>query len=123
MSLILPDKYPLPDGHPLSVRTPRAASPSFGAVTENSSAKIIPAPPPVTTDADTLLRIVDSNTFLHARPMEFFLANSTDRNQINLAVTFDANVYSRAIAEEFIEECRQATLFYLGGDGKPKPKL
>ncbi|KAI0748121.1 hypothetical protein C8Q80DRAFT_1170267 [Daedaleopsis nitida] len=123
MSLILPEKYPLPCGYPLSVHTARAASPAFGAVAEISGAKPTPERPPVTADADALLRIVDNNTFLHARPMEFFLANSTDRDQIGLSVTFDANVYSRAVAEEFIEECRQATLFYLGGDGIPKPKL
>ena len=54
--------------------------------------------------------------------MEFFLGNSTNRDQIDLNVTFDANVYTRADAEEFIDECRSAALFYLGA-GESKSKL
>ena len=89
---------------------------------ESSAAQPVVAAPPVAADADTLLRILDGNTILHARPMEFFLGNSTNRDQIDLNVTFDANVYTRADAEEFIDECRSAALFYLGA-GESRSKL
>ncbi len=121
--MILPDKYPLPDGHPLSIRTPRPASSAFGAATEASVVKDTIKTPTVATDAQALLRIIDSATVLHARPMEFFLGNSTERDHIGIGVTFDANVYTKADAEEFIDECRRAALFYLGVDLASRSKL
>ena len=55
--------------------------------------------------------------------MEFFLASSTERDQIGLSLTFDANVYTKADAEEFMQECRIAILHYLGTDVVPRAKL
>ncbi|TFK91027.1 hypothetical protein K466DRAFT_644107 [Polyporus arcularius HHB13444] len=123
MSLILPETYPLPPGHPLSVHTAWAANPSFGAVGEASASKARPAVPPVTADSDALLRIVNENTYLHSRPFEFFLGNATERNQISMFLTFDANVYNREDAGEFLRECREAALYYLGDSGIAKAKL
>ena len=127
MSLILPPNYPLPDGHPLSVRTPRAADPGFGAVSEASSASgsglKSPRVPPATSDADALLRIIDEGTYLHSRPTEFFLGNGTERGRLGLVVTFDKNTYKTEDVEEYVYECRQATLHYLGGGLVFKGKL
>ncbi|TBU50776.1 hypothetical protein BD309DRAFT_944652 [Dichomitus squalens] len=125
MSLILPSNYPLPEGHPLSVRTPRPANPHFGALSEASSTSNSKAPliPPATSDADALLRITDEVTYLHSRPTEFFLGNGTERGRLGLAVTFDKNTYKTEDVEEYIDECRQATLNYLGGGIASKGKL
>ena len=79
--------------------------------------------PPVIADEDVLLKITDSTTYLHARPMEFFLGNATERNCLALSLTYDGNVYRKEDVEEFIEECRQATLYYLSGDTMIKGKL
>ncbi|KAI1795882.1 hypothetical protein LXA43DRAFT_989906 [Ganoderma leucocontextum] len=122
MSLILPPNYPLPQGHPLSVRTPRPANPQFSNLSEPSASEA-PPPPPATSDADALLRITDETTYLHSRPMEFFLGNATERGMLGLGVTFDRNVYKTADVEEFVEECRLATLYYLGGTALCKGKL
>ncbi|KAI0721094.1 hypothetical protein C8T65DRAFT_735581 [Cerioporus squamosus] len=106
LSLILPENYPLPPGHPLSVHTHRASNPSFGAVGEASASEARPIAPPETADSNALLRIIDDNTYLHSRPFEFFLGNATQRNQISMFLTFDANVYTREDADEFMRECR-----------------
>lgn len=119
MSLILPPNYPLPEGHPLSVRTPRPANPQFGDLSEAPSL----LPPPATPDADALLRITDETTFLHSRPTEFFLGNGTERGQLGFGVTFDRNVYTTTDVKEFVEECRLATLHYLGAAPVSKGKL
>ncbi|RPD66133.1 hypothetical protein L226DRAFT_609032 [Lentinus tigrinus ALCF2SS1-7] len=123
MSLILPETYPLPAGHPLSVRTVQAASPSFGAVGDPSAFRARPAAPPVTAEPDALLRIVNENTYLHSRPFEFFLGNATQRNQISMFLTFDANVYTREDIDEFMRECREAALYYLVDNSVSKAKL
>ncbi|KAH9946117.1 uncharacterized protein BXZ73DRAFT_72957 [Epithele typhae] len=124
MSLILPTNYPLPSGHPLSTHTSRPATSSYAAPADSEAYVPRPKAPmaalPATSD---LLRILDMATYLHARPMEFFLGNMTERHQIGLGLTYDANVYQLADVEEFMEECRQATLYYLGRNDAIKEKL
>ncbi len=124
MSLILPPNYPLPQGHPLSVRTPRPANPRFGTLSEVPASEAPSLPQPVaTSDADALLKITDETTYLHSRPTELFLGNSTERGQLGFGVTFDKNVYTTADVKEFVEECGLATLHYLGGAAVSKGKL
>nr|VWO98643.1 Transcription factor MBP1 [Ganoderma boninense] len=124
MSLILPANYPLPQGHPLSVRTPRPANPHFGNLSEGPASEPPSLLPPLTTsDADALLRITDETTFLHSRPTEFFLGNGTERGQLGLWITFDRNTYTTADVKEFVEECRLAILHYLGAAVASKGKL
>lgn len=125
MSLILPPNYPLPHGHPLSVHTLRLPNSQFGTFsgeTSSSEGRSL-ALPPATSDEDALLKIIDETTYLHSRPMEFFLGNGTERGMLGLGVTFDRNVYTIADVKEFVEECRLATLHYLGGAAVPKGKL
>ena len=116
LSLLIPEKYPLPPGHPLSVRTTRVSGPP-------KSGAAPPAIPPVIPDADALLRIVDAQTHLHARPTMFTLGNGTERDQIGMMSMYDANVYARADMEEFMDECREAALHYLAGDVDSLAKL
>ena len=123
MSLIFPERYPLPPNHPLSVRTPRPANPTFATVSEGSPTAATIIAPPVTSEKNTLLQAVNMITHLHSRPMEFFLGNATEHDHIVLNLMYDANVYSKDVVEEFIEECRQATLHYLGGASEVRGKL
>lgn len=109
LSLLIPEKYPLPPGHPLSVRTHDPAS--------------LPTLPPPISDADAHLRITDAQTYLHARPAMFLLGNGTERDHIGMMVMFDVNVYARADIEEFIDECHEAALHYLGGEEDSRARL
>ncbi|KAI0748120.1 hypothetical protein C8Q80DRAFT_718077 [Daedaleopsis nitida] len=118
LSLLIPERYPLPPGHPLSLRTPRAATATEGVV-----AKATSAAPPMVSEGDTLLRITDSQTYLHARPTLLLLGNGTERDQIGMMATFDANVYAKSDVEEFIDECREVALHYLASDEAPKARL
>ncbi|KAI0715976.1 hypothetical protein C8T65DRAFT_642426 [Cerioporus squamosus] len=118
LSLILPESYPLPPGHPLSVHTHRAVYSSFGAIGEAR-----PAAPPVTADSNALLRIINDDTYLHSRPFNFFLGNGTQRNQISMFLGFDANVYTREDVDEFMRECREVALYYLGDSDVSKAKM
>ncbi|KAH9854227.1 hypothetical protein C2E23DRAFT_858819 [Lenzites betulinus] len=115
MSAILPENYPLPTSHPLCIRTAHSPpSPAYGVVGE-TAAPSAPAPRPPTTSASAAaLRMVDSQTYLHGRPMELILGNSTAREEISLALTYDANVYKGEDAEEYLQEVRLAALYYLG---------
>ncbi|KAI0362095.1 hypothetical protein OH77DRAFT_1491568 [Trametes cingulata] len=114
MTLILPSHYPLPASHPLSIRTPHAQSPEHSTADDNLLRTAPVARPQTAAAEDILLRIVDGSNYLHSRPTEFFLANSTARNHIDLALTYDANVYRQEDAEEYLQECREAALYYLG---------
>ena len=107
----------------MSVRTACHDNSEFAVTAEESNVRAAVHAPPFTSDGDTLLRIVESTTYLHSRPMEFFLSNSTEHNRIGLGLTYDGNVYRREDVEEFVEECRQATLDYLGEQKMVKGKL
>ncbi|KAI0780940.1 hypothetical protein BD413DRAFT_501199 [Trametes elegans] len=125
LSFVLPSNYPLPSSHPLSIKVRHATDPMFGAVGEASATRLPSVRPPTTAASDTVLRIVNSATYLHSRPLEFFLGNSTSsRNTIDLMLTYDANAYRTEDAEEYLQECREAALYYLGASDSPaKGKL
>ncbi|KAH9901368.1 hypothetical protein C8Q73DRAFT_786744 [Cubamyces lactineus] len=115
MSRILPSNYPLPKGHPLSIRHRHTLNPRLSAI-GSDAAQPEPALPrlPTTSAADAVLRIVDNSTHLHSRPSEFFLGNGTTRGHLELFLTFDANVYSRSDAEEYVQDCYEAAMYYFG---------
>ncbi|KAI0636975.1 hypothetical protein C8Q77DRAFT_1215834 [Trametes polyzona] len=129
MTAILPDNYPLPPTHPLSIRTAHAPpSPAYGTVGDSTS-KTTPSEiklaAPTTLTPAVVLQIVDSQTYLHGRPMEFILSSATARGHIDLTLTYDANVYRTEDAEEYMRECRLAALYYFGNEeaGPTKGKL
>ncbi|CDO72660.1 hypothetical protein BN946_scf184985.g79 [Trametes cinnabarina] len=126
LSPILPSDYPLPTDHPLSIRNNRSQSQRLAsAVGDASTTKERPLPKAPTTSASgTILRMVDNETYLHCRPMEFFLGNGTSRGHLDFFLNYDANVYRPADAEEFLQECRGAALYYFGDqDAAMKGKL
>ena len=61
-------------------------------------------------------RIVVENamTRLHTRPAELYLSALTARDQLNMYVSYDANVYEEGVVREWLDEVRGAVLWYLG---------
>ncbi|KAI0368115.1 hypothetical protein BV20DRAFT_488223 [Pilatotrama ljubarskyi] len=118
---ILPWEYPLQSPHPLSIRT--LASPAklkLGLEGGALRTKESPCTQPSANARDRSLpklRLADNSTFLHSRPAEFFLSNATKRNRIEMTLTYDANVYREEDAEEYLQECRDAALYYLAASG------
>ena len=123
MSLIMPSNYPLPQGHPLSIRHRHTHNPHLSTIGSNA-ATAGPAQPqspapsqlPTTSAADAVLQMVNSSTHLHSRPSEFVLGNGTMRGHLELLLTFDANVHSRRDVEEYIQDCYEAAMYYFGGE-------
>ncbi|GLB34885.1 hypothetical protein LshimejAT787_0204500 [Lyophyllum shimeji] len=58
-----------------------------------------------------------SQTRLHCRPAELYLGAATTRQQLHLNVFWDMNVYEEDTIREWLNEVREATEFYLGGEG------
>ncbi|KAI0362094.1 hypothetical protein OH77DRAFT_1416302 [Trametes cingulata] len=124
VSPIFPSSYPLPASHPLSIRSQRNLSTEKSAMAEMDTGDAPATGLPTMAAENTILQVVDSSTFLHSRPTEFFLGNSTTRDHINLTLTYDGNVYLDNDADEYMRECREATLYYLAGEGAgPRGKL
>ncbi|KAI0670387.1 hypothetical protein C8Q78DRAFT_1035959 [Trametes maxima] len=124
MSILLPSNYPLPTSHPLSIQAYTAPSSNSGNASEApAGSKVSKTPPPVTAAEDAVLRILDSSTVLHSRPMEFFLGNWTSRDRIHLTLTYDGNVYRKEDVEEYLQDCREAALYYFAEDENARVKL
>ncbi len=79
-----------------------------------------PPPPTIaapTTDAPpTAFRMVNYDIYLHARPAGLLVGSATIGGHITILLTYDANVYRSEDAEEYLNECRLATLYYFGTD-------
>ena len=122
MSLIMPSNYPLPQGHPLSIRhrhtlNPRLSTIGSDAATTDAQPQSSALPKlPTTSAADAVLQMVNNSTHLHSRPSEFFLGNGTTRGHLELFLTFDANVHSRRDVEEYMQDCYEAAMYYFGGE-------
>ncbi|KAI9067817.1 hypothetical protein FKP32DRAFT_227499 [Trametes sanguinea] len=124
---LLPTAYPLPSSHPLSISRKYVrerdvdpiGNPSLAAHAANQLISSNPS-------KDVALRIVDGGTYLHSTPTDFFLGNGTTRNHFELLLSYDANVYRREDAEEYLRECGEATLYYFSdqpADATAKGKL
>ncbi|KAL7284294.1 hypothetical protein ACG7TL_001577 [Trametes sanguinea] len=121
---LLPTTYPLPPNHPLSVKrrafVQNADLETIGETSAQETSQQILSEPA----KGVAIRIVDSGTYLHSSPMDFFLGSGTTRGHFELLLSYDANVYRREDAEEYLRECSEATLFYFGDeDATPKGRL
>ncbi|TFK55121.1 hypothetical protein OE88DRAFT_1001759 [Heliocybe sulcata] len=99
MDALVPLSYPLPRTHPLSSRqrAPRIQSKPVA----------IAAPP-------TVLTIIDTCTLLHCRPAELYLGASTSRDKLYMNVFWDGNVYDSDLVKEWLDEVKNAAVWYLG---------
>ncbi|KAF8552696.1 hypothetical protein OG21DRAFT_1511193 [Imleria badia] len=109
LDLISPTEYPLPPTHPLSPYSSVPHPVKAGYVTP-------PSPPPSGSEADTTQKItvVNWRTHLYTRPAELILAASTTRGELNMYAQFDGNVFEEGVVTEWLDEVREAVLWYLG---------
>ncbi|KAF8556519.1 hypothetical protein OG21DRAFT_1506449 [Imleria badia] len=108
LDLMSPTEYPLPPAHPLS---PYASVPH-----PVRAGYVTPSPLPSGSDADTTPRITVENArvHLHTRPAELYLGAVTSSGRMNLYVQYDGNVFEEGVVREWLDEVREAVLWYLG---------
>jgi len=103
--LICPTEYPLPPTHPLS---------PLSATSHPSRAGYTAAPIAMKEDIAPRIVVENATTRLHTRPAELYLGALTSRGQLNMYVSYDANVYEGEVVKEWLDEVRGAVLWYLG---------
>ena len=59
------------------------------------------------------LELVNSWKKLSVRAAEFYLGAETKDQELSIFVSWDGNVYKDELVEEWLEEIRQATEYYL----------
>ncbi|KAJ8517557.1 hypothetical protein ONZ45_g5259 [Pleurotus djamor] len=61
-----------------------------------------------------LIRITSAQTHLRCRPGELYLGSHTSRQQLNMFVFFDGSTYDPKVVEEWLNEVKDAAVWYLG---------
>ncbi|KIJ69308.1 hypothetical protein HYDPIDRAFT_36382 [Hydnomerulius pinastri MD-312] len=117
MDEVSPTEYPLRSTNPISPRS---------NIPHPAKAGYITLKKPDTSEDEPKIVIEYSRVHLHTRPAELYLGAATARKQLHLSVFYDGNVYEEAIVREWLDEVRDAVLWYLGqshlegGTGQPK---
>ncbi|KAI0029368.1 hypothetical protein K488DRAFT_22700, partial [Vararia minispora EC-137] len=70
-----------------------------------------PAEPPV---EPTLVRAA-SKGYLRCRPGELYLGLNMANSTLNFTIFYDANAYADEVVQEWLDEVRGATIYFLGG--------
>ncbi|KAF8838029.1 hypothetical protein BDN67DRAFT_982819 [Paxillus ammoniavirescens] len=118
MNHILPAEYPLQSSNPISPRSniPHPAKAGY----------IIP-PTPDTSEDEPKVFVEYAGMHLHARPMELYLGAATWDGQLQMSVCYDGNVYEEGIIREWLDEFKDAAVWYLGqshaDDGSVRAKM
>jgi hypothetical protein len=117
---VVPFEYPLPSTDPLSPRSNRSHPVKAGYLVPQ-------APDPSDDELEAKLVVEYSRTYLHARPAELYVGAATSRKQLHLSVYYDGNVYEENVVREWLEEVKDAALWYLGqsqsDEGRTQAKL
>ncbi|KAI9460324.1 hypothetical protein HD554DRAFT_2028859 [Boletus coccyginus] len=110
VDLTFPTEYPLPSIHPLS---PYSSAPH----PHKAGYLIPPLPSPSASEVDSTPKVVVESTGIHlrARPAECYLSADTSHGRLNMYVFYDSNVFEEGVATEWIDEVREAVIWYLGG--------
>jgi len=87
---------------------------------------IIPqAPDP--SDDEVKMVVEHSITRLRCRPAELYVGAVTLRKQLAFGLFYDGNVYQENLVQEWLDEIKGATSWYLGqfhsGEGRTQAKL
>lgn len=111
MDLVCPSEYPLPPTHPLSPYSSVPHPVKAGYITPPSL-----SPSPSASEADTTPKIAieHTETHLHTRPSELYLGAASSRGRLNMFVFYDGNVFEEGVVKEWLDEVREAVLWYLG---------
>ncbi|KAF9234349.1 hypothetical protein BU15DRAFT_52718 [Melanogaster broomeanus] len=98
-------EYPLRSTNPLSPRSniPHPAKAGY----------VIPSLPDATDD-EPRIAVEYSRVHLHTRPGELYLGAATARKQLHMNVFYDLNVFEEAIVREWLDEVKDAAVWYLG---------
>ncbi|KAF8553902.1 hypothetical protein OG21DRAFT_1173840 [Imleria badia] len=109
MDLALPTEFPIPPTHPLS---PYSSVPH--PVKAGYSAP--PSPPVSTSEAEMTPKVMVENSgiHMHARPAEHYLTADSISGRLNMYVIYDRNVFEEVVVREWLDEVREAVLWYLG---------
>lgn len=75
-----------------------------------------PPTPPSASEVDTTPKVVVENSriHIHARPAELYLTADSSHGQINMLTYYDGNVFEEGVLREWLDEVREAVLWYLG---------
>lgn len=109
MDLTFPTEYPLPPTHPLSPYSSDPHPVKAGYVT--------PPPPSVSiSEAEMTPKIVVENSeiHIHGRPAGLDLTADSISGQLNMHVLYDSNVFEAGVVKEWMDELKEAVLWYLG---------
>ncbi|KAJ3849735.1 hypothetical protein EV368DRAFT_46699 [Lentinula lateritia] len=71
-------------------------------------------PHSATSESAPILHLLKATTRLRCRPTELYLGAATARGRLSLNVFWDENVYKREVVEEWLDEVRGATKWFLG---------
>jgi hypothetical protein len=116
----VPFEYPLPSTNPLSPRSNRSHPAKAGY--------LVPQAPDTNDDELEAKLVVEySRTYVHTRPAELYVGAGTLRKQLYFDVFYDGNVYQENVVQEWLEEVKDAALWYLGqshsDEGRIQAKL
>ncbi|KAI9566949.1 hypothetical protein HD554DRAFT_2220850 [Boletus coccyginus] len=105
-----PTEYPLPSTHPLSPYSSVPHPHKAGYCTPRSHS-------PSASEVDTTPKVVVENSgiHIHARPAEFYLSADSSHGRLNMYVIYDNNVFEEGLVTEWLDEVREAVIWYLGG--------
>ncbi|KAH0833442.1 hypothetical protein J3R83DRAFT_12557 [Lanmaoa asiatica] len=111
VDLVSPLEYPLSPTHPLSPYSSVPHPAKAGYVTPPSVAR---SPSASGADSAPTIAVEYIGTHLHVRPSELYLGAASSRGQLYMTVFHDGNVFEEAVVREWLDEVREAVLWYLG---------
>lgn len=106
---VTPIEYPLPATHPLSPCSSVSHPAKAGYIIPSQS--LLPTSENATTPT---IAVENARTRLHTRPAELYLGAASSRGQLHMLVFYDANVFEEGVVREWLDEVREAVLWYLG---------
>ncbi|KAF8553899.1 hypothetical protein OG21DRAFT_1173784 [Imleria badia] len=109
MDLTFPTEFPLPPTHRLSPYSSDPHPAKAGYVT-------LPSPSVSTSETELTPKVVVENfeIHIHGRPAGLDLTADSISGQLNMHVLYDSNVFEAGVVKEWLDELREAVLWYLG---------
>ncbi|KAF8838028.1 hypothetical protein BDN67DRAFT_955732 [Paxillus ammoniavirescens] len=118
MDHIFPVEYPLGSSNPISPRS---------NIRHPVKAGYIIPPMPDTSEDKFRIFVEYSRIHLHTRPGELYLGAATSRGRLHMSVYYDGNVYEETVVREWLDEVKDAVVWYLGqshaDDGSVRAKM
>ena len=58
--------------------------------------------------------VENSGLHLHTRPAELYLSADNSHGRLNMYAFYDSNVFEEGVVTEWLDEVREAVIWYLG---------